>query len=367
MAKVFFTDMRTTPKRSLLDKLADLLKRTKLETKIKKGDLTAVKLHFGEMGNTAYLRPVFLRVIVDRVKALGGKPFLTDTNTLYTGSRSDSVSHLTTAVRNGFDYAVVDCPLIIADGLRGKTGSRVEIDGHVLKEVGIAAAILEADALIVVTHFKGHELSGFGGAIKNLGMGCATREGKLEQHSTVAPSIHEGTCVGCRLCTGYCPAGAISVREKKATISPKKCIGCGECIIVCPVQAIQIQWNESPDIFQKKMAEYALGALRRKEKKTLFVNFVMQVSPACDCYPNSDAAIVRDLGILASDDPVAIDTASSDLVNGAEVMPNTAIRKPLHAGDDKWRAIYPSIDWNIQLDHAERLGMGTRSYTLVKI
>jgi uncharacterized protein len=367
MSKVLFTDMRTTPKRSLLDKLGDLLNRTKLDTKIKKGDLVAIKLHFGERGNTAYLRPIFLRVIVERVKALGGKPFLTDTNTLYTGSRSDTVSHLTTAIRNGFDYSVVDCPLVIADGLRGTRGAKVRINGEVLRDVSIAGEIKDADAIIVVTHFKAHELSGFGGSIKNLGMGCSTREGKLAQHSTVAPRVNKELCIGCRLCTGYCPAIAITVKEKKASISPRKCIGCGECIIGCPTHAIEIQWNASPDIFQKKMAEYAFGALKKKEKKSLFINFVMQVSPACDCYPNSDAPIVRDLGIMASDDPVAIDAASSDLVNGADSLPNTAIRTPLQAGQDKWRAIYPSIDWTIQLDHAEKLGMGTRQYRLLKI
>ena len=367
MSKVLYTDMRTTPKRSLLDKVGDLLRRTKLGTKVKKGDLVAIKLHFGELGNTAYIRPIFLRVIVDHVKALGAHPFLTDTNTLYTGSRSDSVTHLTTAIRNGFDFSVVNCPLIIADGLRGRRGTKVKIDGEILKDVSIAAEIRDADAIIAVTHFKGHELSGFGGTIKNLGMGCATREGKLEQHSTVAPSVNGELCVGCRLCIGYCPVYAITVTTKKASIDTKKCIGCGECIVVCPQRAIEIQWNESPDVFQKKMAEYAFGALKKKEKKALFINFVVQVSPACDCYPNSDAPIVRDIGILASDNPVAIDAASSDLVNMADGLPNTALKKHVHLNEDKWRALYPSLDWNIQLDHAESLGMGTRQYTLVKI
>ena len=367
MSKVFFTDLRTNPKRNLLNKLEDLLNRTKINEKINKNDIVAIKIHFGEQGNTSYLRPVFLRTIVEKVKNVGGKPFLTDTNTLYTGSRSDAISHITTAIHNGFDYAFVDCPIIIADGLRGASGEKIPINGEILKEVSIAREIVEADAMIVVTHFKAHELSGFGGSIKNVGMGCATREGKLVQHSTVAPKINNNTCKGCKTCLAYCPAEAISMSSKKAFINPEKCIGCGECIIICAYNAIEIQWNQSPDVFQKKMVEYACGALKGKEKKTVYINFVMQVSPACDCYPNSDAPIVRDIGILASTDPVAIDAASCDLVNNEKSIPNTAIKKPLKKGDDKWRAIYPTIDWNIQLDHAEKSGLGERKYMLVKI
>jgi uncharacterized Fe-S center protein len=367
MSRVFFTDFRTNPKRNLLDKIEDLLNRTKVNERINKNDIVAIKIHFGEQGNTAYLRPVFLRTIVDKIKNAGGKPFLTDTNTLYTGSRSDAISHMTTAIRNGFDYACVDCPIIIADGLRGANGTKISINGEILKEVSIAREIVEADAMIVVTHFKAHELSGFGGSLKNMGMGCAAREGKLVQHSNVAPKINVNVCKGCKTCLAYCPAKAISVSSKKAFINPGKCIGCGECTIICPFHAIEVQWNESPDIFQKKMVEYARGVLNGKEKKAIYLNFIMQVSPACDCYPNNDAPIVRDIGILASCDPVAIDTASCDLVNNEKSIPNTAIKKPLKKGEDKWRALYPSIDWNIQLDHAEKTGLGERKYTLVKI
>ncbi len=305
MSKVYITDLRTSLKRNVYKKIEDLLDRMKIDTKIKKNDLTAVKLHFGEHGNTAYLRPVFLRTIVDKVKGVGGKPFLTDTNTLYKGSRSDSVNHLTTAILNGFDYSCTGAPLIIADGLRGSHGRKIAIAGEVLKEASIAKEILDADSMVVVTHFKAHEISGFGGALKNVGMGCASREGKLIQHSTVAPKINMATCKGCNFCIDYCPAQAICMEAKKASINEKKCIGCGECILVCHHHAIEIQWNESPDIFQKKMVEYALAALKGKKKKVIFLNFLMQISPACDCYGHSDSPIVRDIGILASSDPVA--------------------------------------------------------------
>ncbi|MHB8110321.1 MAG: DUF362 domain-containing protein [Syntrophorhabdaceae bacterium] len=367
MSKVFFTDLRTTPNRNLLDKVVDLMNRAKIETRIRKNDLVAVKIHFGEAGNTSYIRPVFLRSIVKRLKDAGGKPFLTDTNTLYKGSRSDTVNHLTTAIHNGFDYSCIEAPLVIADGLRGTSGTRVAIDGHILKEVHIAKEIADADALVAVTHFKAHELSGFGGTLKNLGMGCATREGKLVQHSNVAPRVNLEVCKGCKLCQGYCPGKAIRVVEKKANIEGRKCIGCGECILICPSHAIEVQWNESPDIFQKKMMEYAAGVLKPKSGKTFFMNFVVQVSPACDCYPHTDAPIVRDIGILASHDPVALDAASCDMVNNEVSLPSTAIKHTSMKGEDKWRALFPEIDWNIQLDHAEKLGLGERKYQIQKI
>ena len=367
MSTVYLATMRTTPKRSLLNKIESLLKRTGINTILQRNELVAIKLHFGEQGNTAYLRPLFLRTIAETVKTLGCKPFLTDTNTLYVGSRSDAVMHLHTAIQNGFGFSAVGCPLVIAGGLRGKNGVRIPIDGEVLKEAIIAKEIVEADSLIVVSHFKAHELSGFGGALKNLGMGRATREGKLVQHSTVAPKVNPKTCRGCETCLAYCPAAAISVQDTTAVIRQDVCLGCGECIAVCPYKAIEIQWNESPDLFQKKMVEYALGALKGKETKSVFLNFLLQVSPACDCYPNSDAPIVRDIGITASTDPVAVDAASCDLVNGEESIPNTAIKKMLRKGEDKWRALYPAIDWQIQLGHGEKMGLGTREYTLVRI
>ncbi len=367
MSKVYFTDLRTSLKRNLYKKIEDLLDRLKIDTKIRKNDLTAIKLHFGERGNTAYLRPVFLRTIVDKVKAVGGKPFLTDTNTLYTGSRSDSVNHLTTAILNGFDYSCTGAPLIIADGLRGSDGRKIPVQGKVLREASVAKEILDADSMVVVTHFKAHEISGIGGALKNVGMGCATREGKLVQHSNVAPRVQQETCKGCKFCLDYCPAQAINVANKKASINEKKCIGCGECVLVCPYHAIQIQWNESPDIFQKKMVEYALAALHGKKKRVVFLNFLLQISPACDCYGHNDSPIVRDIGILASTDPVAIDAASADLVNREASLPHTAIKTCLGEGEDKWRGLFPQIDWTIQITHGERIGLGEKAYTLVKI
>ena len=375
-SSVFFSNLKVESGKTLLDKVNILLDRADLKAKIREKDLVAIKLHFGEKGNTAFVRPIFLRRVVDRVKELKGKPFLTDTNTLYTGARSEAVSHLTTAFENGFTESVVNAPIVIADGLRGNNATRVRIDKPIFKTVSIAREIDMADVLITVTHFKGHELSGFGGALKNLGMGCSSREGKLSQHSNISPKVKGKDCKGCERCLSWCAQEAISMqapqfgvetKQTVALIDPKKCVGCGECILTCPSGAIQIQWNESIPIFQKKMVEHAYGAVQKKRGKTLYLNFLTQISPACDCYGYSDTPIVRDIGMLSSEDPVAIDQASVDLVNKEEGIRSSKLPKNWEPDGDKFRAIYPEVDWNIQLAYAEEIGLGTRKYELNKI
>ncbi len=366
-SNVYFADLRAKPNQNLLSKVDGLLDAVGLAGKVKKGALVAVKLHFGEAGNTAYIQPGFIRRIVGKIKEAGGRPFLTDANTLYVGSRSDSVGHLTTAIQNGFAYAVVDAPLVIADGLRGGNETAVRVDLKRHKRVYIGSEITSADAIVSAAHFKGHELSGFGGTIKNLGMGCASRKGKLAQHSTVSPKVKRKNCEGCGECVDYCAQAAISLIDEKAQIDPKKCVGCGECIIICTNQAIQIQWDQAIPVFLENIVEYTAGVLKNKKGTATFLNFITQVSPACDCYPHNDAPIVADIGIVASNDPVAIDQASADLVNQAQGLPNSALTTNLEPGKDKFRAIYPNVDWEIQLQYAEQIGLGTRDYELVKI
>ena len=226
---------------------------------------------------------------------------------------------------------------------------------------------MRADAIVSAAHFKGHELSGFGGTIKNLGMGCASRKGKLAQHSTVCPKVKRKKCEGCGECVEYCAQKAISLKDEKARINSKKCVGCGECIIVCPNQAIQIQWNQEIPAFLESMVEYTAGVLKGKEGAASFLNFITQVSPACDCYPHNDVPIVADIGIVASNDPVAIDQASADLVNQAQGRKDSCLTKNFKPGQDKFRAVYPKVDWEIQLEYGEAMGLGSRDYELVKI
>ncbi len=373
---VFFSDLKVESGKTLLDKVDILLDRTDLKGKIREKDLVAIKLHFGEKGNTAFVRPIFLRRVADRVKQYKGKPFLTDTNTLYRGTRSEAVSHLTTAFENGFTESVVNAPIVIADGLRGNNAVKVRIDKPIFKTVSIAREIYMTDVLITVTHFKGHEFSGFGGALKNLGMGCSSREGKLSQHSNISPQVKKKACKGCESCLIWCAQEAISMvppqsevetKQSIAFIDPKKCVGCGECILTCPSGAIQIQWNESIPIFQKKMVEHAYGAVQKKKGKALFLNFLTQISPACDCNGYSETPIVNDIGILSSEDPVAIDQASVDLVNGEAGNRSSKLPGAWEPGENKFRAIYPEVDWNIQLAYAEEIGLGTREYELIRI
>ncbi len=367
MSKVYFADMRASHKENLFDKISRLLELCGLSQRITEGDLTAVKIHFGEKGNSAFIRPIFARRVVDELNKLGAKPFLTDSSTLYPGERKEAISALKCAIENGFAFAVVNAPLIISDGLRGVTESTVKVEGELLHEVFIGTEIVEADAMVTMSHFKCHEITGFGGAIKNLGMGCSSRKGKLVQHSTVAPIVAQKHCTGCGLCIPACAHYAITITNGKAALDPQKCTGCSRCITVCPTKAINIQWNEAADILMKKMAEYAKGAVANKRGKTVYMNFITQVSPACDCYGHCDAPIVNDIGICASTDPVAIDQACADLVNAATGNQGTALQSGHEPGGDKFRGIYPHIPWEVQLEHAEAIGLGTRKYELVKI
>ena len=367
-SKVFAIDMRTSIKEGMLPKLGRLMDALDLGEGIRSRDLVAIKLHFGEKGNTAFIRPLYLRQVVDKVKELKAKPFLTDANTLYVGTRGNSVDHLQTAIENGFDYAVVGAPLTIADGLKGAGSSAVPIDLEEIKTAYISSDLVDADALISVAHFKLHELTGFGGTLKNVGMGGASRRGKMDQHSGISPKVAKKRCIGCGDCVDHCAQSAISLIDvedkKKAYIDPEKCIGCAECLLVCRQSAINPQWQADVPRFMKKMVEYTAAALKGKEGKAFFVNFLTQISPACDCYPHADAPLVRDVGILASTDPVAIDQASADLLNQEAALPGTCLETCTAPGEDKIRGVYSRIDWEFQLEYGEKIGLGSRAYEL---
>lgn len=363
-AEVFFADPRAEKGSGLLDKVERLFDRAGFAELISPHDLVAIKLHFGERGNTAYIRPPFLRRVVDRVKKAGGRPFLTDANTLYVGSRSNAVDHLETAIENGFAYAVVGAPLIIADGLTGKDYVSVEINQKHFKEVKIGSAVYHADAFLTATHFKGHQATGFGGTLKNIGMGLGSRSGKQMMHSDILPTVREEKCRACGKCLRWCPGNAIRI-EQKARILPELCIGCGECTVTCNYRAISINWKTEPDVIQEKICEYTLGVLQNKAGKAGFISFVMGVTPDCDCASWSDAPIVGDIGILASRDPVALDQACLDLVNEKMAMVETRMDGHEHAGD-KFLAIH-GVDGTAQLAYAEAIGLGTRRYHLIPV
>jgi len=381
MAKqVFFIDLRASGKGGLLDKIQSLVEAAGIKRVVKKRCLTAVKLHFGERGNTAFIRPLLIRPIIDAIRTAGGKPFVTDASTLYVGTRGNAVDHLHTAMLNGFSYSALGAPLIIADGIDGRDEVAVPVRLKHFQEVYIGSAVVRAETLVSVAHFKLHEMSGFGGTIKNLGMGSASRRGKMAQHSEVAPQIDPEKCIGCGTCEDQCAHGAITLIERQAdeqrpnerarklvSIDHKLCVGCAGCIHACPQGALGINFEMDLPRFMEGVVEYTVGTLKGKMKRSLFVNFLTQISPACDCYPFADAPIVPDIGILASRDPVAIDQASVDLLNAQPILESSCLKGVANAHLDKIRAVYPRIDWPHQLRYAEQIGLGTRAYELVKV
>jgi uncharacterized protein len=366
-SKVYFTNLKTESNEdNRINKILRILEQCKFDTVISKKDLTAVKIHFGERGNDTFIAPWYARPIVDEIKKVGGKPFLTDTNTLYSGARKNAVIHLNTAIKHGYVPSVAGAPVIIADGLTGRNYENVKIEKKHFQSVKIASDIYYANSMIVISHFKGHIMAGFGGAIKNLAMGCSPAEGKREQHSA-RPTVDKDLCVGCGECVAICPVDTIELIDGKSEIDSEKCIGCGECISHCPEKAIQLDWaTEIPD-FTERMTEYAYGAWKTKEKKILFINFIWDITPDCDCMSWSASPVVEDIGIVASFDPIAIDKASLDLVNQAHGLKNTHLKANFAPGEDKFKGINENTQGEIQLDYGESLGMGSKDYELIEI
>ena len=368
VSDVFLARMRIkSPDENNLTKITKLLQAAGLSDRIEEGDLTAVKLHFGELGNDTYIKPVFVRQVVDEIKGLKGKPFLTDTNTMYIGARHNAVDHLQVAIRHGFCYAVVDAPVTIADGLTGNNVRVVEVSGTHFNSVKIAGDIAEADAMIVLSHVKGHALSGFGGAIKNLAMGCATPLGKRDQHQGMQANIDPQTCVGCGFCVTQCPFDAIRCNGKLARVEKSICYGCSACLQVCPQEAIDFNWKDDVPKFIERMVEYAAGAVKGKEGKVIYVSFVMSVTPDCDCVPWSDAPIVPDIGFLVSTDPVAIDAAAVDLINQQPGIKESCLHEHHAPGEHKFTGLWAKVDGDHQTRYGEKMGLGSREYRLVEV
>ena len=365
-ATVFFAPMRSAMKRSMVTRVGGLLGRAGLADAVAEGDLVAIKLHFGEQGNTGFVHPVYLREVARRVRDAGGKPFLTDANTLYRGERANAVDHLACAIHNGFGYATVDAPLIIADGLDGREAVDVPVNGTHFDSVRIGSAAVHADAMVVVTHVKGHEATGFGGALKNVGMGLGCRSAKQRMHADFRPEVTADKCTACGRCVRWCPVSAIAIApDRVAVVDYETCYGCGECVAACPYGAIATQWKTDATMIQEKIVEHAAGALAGKEGKVIYLSFVTAVSPDCDCWSFSDAPIVPDLGVLASTDIVGIEQAAYDLVTGAVGLTGSR-GEGMAAGDDKFRVI-TGVDGTRAIVYAEEMGLGTREYELVTV
>lgn len=371
-SKVYFTNLRTNPNSNLLQKLERMVRRAGIEQIDFKDKFVAIKIHFGEYGNLAYIRPNYAAVIVRIIKELGGKPFLTDSNTLYSGSRDNAVDHLHTAMVNGFNPIATGCEVIIADGLRGNEERIIDVNGKYCPEPKIGAAIAEADIVISMNHFKGHEMAGFGGAVKNLGMGSGSVAGKRDMHATAQPKVQEDKCIGCKICERSCNHDAIHVIDKKAQINLENCVGCGQCVALCKSEGVVMNGQESGILLNYKIDEYTKAVL--KDKPNFHISFIMNVSPECDCWCHNDAAIVPDLGMACSFDPVALDQACADIVNAAPMLHTENVLHEKHEhheheelANDKFNHIHPDTNWQIGLHYAEEIGVGTCSYELIRM
>ena len=367
-SKVYFADLRADMHENLQQKLTRLMKTAGMGDIDFQDKFVAIKLHFGEPGNLAFLRPNWARTVADFVKERGGKPFLTDCNTLYVGGRKNALDHMDSAMLNGFNPMTTGCQIIIADGLKGSDEVEVPVaGGEYVKNAKIGRAVMDADVFISLTHFKGHETAGFGGCLKNIGMGCGSRAGKMEQHNAGKPHVAEKYCIGCCQCRRVCAHGAPIIENGKAHIDHDKCVGCGRCIAVCPKDAVQINWDESTTNLNYKIAEYTKAVV--DGRPCFHISLVIDVSPNCDCHSENDMAIVPNVGMFASFDPVALDMACVDAVNAQTPLRGSAADDE-HAKahvHDHFQRLHPDTNWRSCLEHGEKIGIGTRDYELIKI
>lgn len=364
---VYFLNARNRHMKSPGQRFLTLLQQLNWN-QFKQYNTVALKIHFGEEGATGYIHHVYPRVIVDHLKSMGLRPFLTDTNTLYHGKRSNGVDHLELAFRNGFSYDCVNAPLVIADGIRSHSVMEIPAGPKHFKTIKIGSAIHEADCLITMNHFKGHLVTSFGGAIKNLSMGCASRATKQRMHADIKPALKKNdVCTGCGECVRICPVAAIEIKQSKASFDWKRCIGCAECLSACPEGAIRIEWNGSSQSVQEKMAEVALAVERKFKLHSIHINFLLNITPECDCLRGTDNPIVQDIGILASTDPVAIDQASLDLVNAQPSLRDSVLDDCSISNADKFKMVHPDVDPVAQLSYGSEIGLGSRDYELVYV
>lgn len=366
-AKVYFTNFRTSQQENLLQKLSRLMATAGLDQIKMEDRYVAIKMHFGEPGNLSFLRPNYARAVAEFVQDCGGRPFLTDCNTLYVGGRKNALDHLDAANLNGFLPQTTHCQILIGDGLKGTDDVVVPIRGGVcLHEARIGRVIMDADVIVSLTHFKGHEMAGFGGALKNLGMGCGSRAGKMAMHAEGKPSVDASVCVGCGSCAKICAHDAPTLENGVMRIDHNKCVGCGRCIGVCPVDAIAEPHDQSNQILSDKIAEYAKAVVDGRPQ--FHISIVNAISPNCDCHGENDTPIAQDVGMFASFDPVALDQACVDAVNAQPRLPGTWIDDH---GDpnapDLLTAAHPDTDWREQIVHAVKIGLGTDRYELIQI
>lgn len=382
-SKVYFTDYRASGERPVLKKFREVIEAAGFGDIDFEGKIVAIKMHFGELGNMSYLRPNYARELAAMIREKGGRPFVTDTCTLYVGNRTDGLRYLETASQNGYNALTVGCPVIIADGIRGVDDVPVKVDLPYMETAHVAAALMEADIIFSLSHFKGHSMGGFGGTVKNLGMGAGTRGGKMHMHCSFKPYVFAPKCTSVENCTEMhkcvqlCPYDAIHIGENgRCEIDQDQCTGCNKCIGFCNHNGIAsdcMRHPDSPKDLGSKMAEYAYATCHGRPE--FHINLICDVSPMCDCCNFNDVPIVPNIGMLASKDPVAIDKASLDLVNAAPVMENSRLAEELHEHNhsqddpdyDVFHILHPKAAYDYQIIHGVEIGLGSDQYELIEI
>lgn len=353
MNDVFFRSAEEIgPENTQIDQIIDLFPKI---SPVKKGDIVAIKIHPGELGNTTYIRPVIVKTVVDLVKEAGGIPFVTDTTVLYSGKRFNGADLLCTAATNGFTHGGMGAPIICADGLWGDDFVSVGIEGETISEITVASAIAKADSMIMISHCKGHPASGFGGAIKNLGMGCLDKRGKTTVHEVGKPDIDHDKCIGCKKCLKTCPWDALTIENGKAIVNRDLCRGELSCLGSCDYHAIVPPADASVKM-QQRLGEAAMGPIKLLPGKIGYINWIFDLTPGCDCFNFSAPTFAGDVGITASKDPVAIDKASLDLIN----------EKMEHESRGCIITNVWGVDPIVHLEYAEKIGAGTTGYNLIR-
>lgn len=354
-SQVYFIPMSHTEEyKSAKPKLEKLYDAAGLADCFERNDTVAVKIHFGEKGNRNHILPTHVKILIKKIKEKGAAPFLTDTCVLYKSQRSDAISHLKLAQEHGFSLNTVNAPIHIADGLLGTNEIEVDIPGELYNRVAIAADAVMSNAMLVLSHVTGHIEAGLGATLKNLGMGLASRKGKLRQHSGIKPKIKANFCTACEQCVRWCPQGAITMVEKIAVINYERCIGCGQCLTVCRFSAVGHNWAVDSTTLQKGVAEHAYGAIITKPGKVGYINFITAVTQNCDCMSGTQTPLIPDIGVIASKDPVAVDAAALELIKQ-------------NSGKNLSDIAFPGIDYQVQLKHAEKIGLGHRDFEIIEI
>ena len=354
-SKVYYIKVSEADSRDIIkQKFVRLISASDILSPVSAGDNAVVKIHFGEEGNTGFVNPGYVNILTGALKDIGATPVLSDTNTLYKGRRMDSESHLKLAHEHGFTTDECGAEVIIPDESVDGSTRAVDIGQEFIKTAKVTSLYLDADILVNVAHFKGHMMTGFGGVLKNIGMGCAAREGKLEQHTDISPAVFTEACIGCGKCRDICPVNAISLTDNIAFVNSDKCIGCADCMAVCPTGAVTVDWVAGGDTIQEKMTEYAKAVLDRHGNRTIHINFALKITKECDCLAKDDPRIAPDIGIFVSRDPVSLDKACMDETIEA-------------AGKDVFAEAHPLRNGMKQLVHASQIGLGSLEYDLIEV